>query len=103
MTTKYTVSIHDTAQKNIVPIPSEEVLKMYSCGPTVHDYAHIGNFRYFVMVDCLKKVRTLTNLGFNSVSINMVTVGRLRTSIDEDTRNIPMGLKKIMPDIKAIQ
>ena len=32
----------------------------------------------------------------------MVTVGRLKTSIDEDTRNIPMGLKKIMPDIKAI-
>ena len=32
----------------------------------------------------------------------MVTVGRLRISIDEDTRNIPMGLKKIMPDIKAI-
>ena len=32
----------------------------------------------------------------------MVTVGRLRTSIDEDTRNILMSLKKIMPDIKAI-
>jgi cysteinyl-tRNA synthetase len=30
-------------------------VKMYSCGPTVYDYAHIGNFRTFVTVDFLRR------------------------------------------------
>ncbi len=30
-------------------------VKMYACGPTVHDYAHIGNFRTFVFVDLLRR------------------------------------------------
>ncbi|HTE48611.1 MAG TPA: class I tRNA ligase family protein, partial [Candidatus Paceibacterota bacterium] len=32
-----------------------EVL-MYTCGPTVHDYAHIGNYRAYVFADTLKRV-----------------------------------------------
>jgi cysteinyl-tRNA synthetase len=36
--------------------PSEDKLvRMYSCGPTVYDYGHIGNFRTFVMVDLLRR------------------------------------------------
>lgn len=35
----------------------------YSCGPTVYDYAHVGNFRAFLMYDILK--RWLTYLGFD--------------------------------------
>jgi cysteinyl-tRNA synthetase len=30
-------------------------VKLYTCGPTVYDYAHIGNFRYFVFVDLLRR------------------------------------------------
>jgi len=30
-------------------------VKLYTCGPTVYDYAHIGNFRYFVFVDVLRR------------------------------------------------
>ena len=36
--------------------PSEDKLvRMYSCGPTVYDYGHIGNFRTFIMVDLLRR------------------------------------------------
>lgn len=36
--------------------PSEDKLvRMYSCGPTVYDYGHIGNFRTFVMIDLLRR------------------------------------------------
>ncbi len=32
------------------PVSGDEV-RMYSCGPTVYDYAHIGNFRSFLFAD----------------------------------------------------
>jgi cysteinyl-tRNA synthetase len=37
-----------------VPLRAAEV-KMYTCGPTVYDYAHIGNFRTFVFQDILRR------------------------------------------------
>src|SRR5918911_3888945 len=32
-----------------------QTVRMYTCGPTVYDFAHIGNFRTFVFVDLLRK------------------------------------------------
>ena len=37
------------------PIDAGKV-KMYSCGPTVYDFAHIGNFRAYIVADLLKRV-----------------------------------------------
>jgi cysteinyl-tRNA synthetase len=36
------------------PLEDNEV-RMYSCGPTVYDYGHIGNFRTFIAVDILRR------------------------------------------------
>jgi len=36
------------------PLQDNEV-RMYSCGPTVYDYGHIGNFRTFIAVDILRR------------------------------------------------
>src|SRR5690348_2359023 len=36
------------------PLKSGEA-KVYTCGPTVYDYAHIGNFRAFVFEDLLRR------------------------------------------------
>src|SRR6185369_11607376 len=33
----------------------DNTVRMYSCGPTVYDFAHIGNFRTFTFVDLLRK------------------------------------------------
>jgi len=33
----------------------DNLVRMYACGPTVYDFAHIGNFRYFVAVDVLRR------------------------------------------------
>src|SRR5580765_4833199 len=33
----------------------DNTVRMYTCGPTVYDFAHIGNFRTFVFVDLLRK------------------------------------------------
>ena len=34
---------------------SDNTVRMYTCGPTVYDFAHIGNFRTFTFVDLLRK------------------------------------------------
>src|SRR5258708_20579621 len=49
--------LHNTLSGKIeefVPRRAGEV-KMYTCGPTVYDYAHIGNFRTFVFQDILRR------------------------------------------------
>ena len=33
----------------------ENIVKMYTCGPTVYHYAHIGNLRTYIMEDVLEK------------------------------------------------
>ena len=52
------------------PINSGEV-GMYTCGPTVYDYAHLGNFRTFIFEDLLK--RWLIHLGYSVKHIMNIT------------------------------
>ena len=63
--------------EDFVPIdPAGKVVTFYSCGPTVYDYAHIGNFRSFLNADLLR--RTLELHGFEVVHImNMTDVGHM--------------------------
>jgi cysteinyl-tRNA synthetase len=44
-----------TKKKEKFTFPSGREILYYTCGPTVHDYAHIGNFRTFVVQDILKR------------------------------------------------
>src|SRR5215510_7171834 len=51
------LKLHNTLSgktEPFVPMVAGEV-KMYTCGPTVYDYAHIGNFRTFVFQDILRR------------------------------------------------
>jgi len=51
------IQVHNTLSGKVepfVPLKSGEV-HMYTCGPTVYDYAHIGNFRTFVFQDILRR------------------------------------------------
>ena len=57
------------------PINSDRIT-MYNCGPTVYDYAHIGNFRSFLMADLLRRVLELN--GYNVVQVmNITDVGHM--------------------------
>jgi len=55
-----------------VPLVAGEV-KMYTCGPTVYDYAHIGNFRTFVFQDILRRYLKQRGLKLNHV-MNLTAV-----------------------------
>ena len=52
-------------------LPSNDPVKLYTCGPTVYDYAHIGNFRTYVFEDLLKRV--LLFLGYSVHHVMNIT------------------------------
>jgi cysteinyl-tRNA synthetase len=59
-------------RKKEVFIPLEkDVVKMYTCGPTVYNHAHIGNFRAYIFEDQLK--RYLKYKGFNVTQVMNLT------------------------------
>src|ERR1700682_2155222 len=45
----------------------DNTVRMYTCGPTVYDYAHIGNFRTFTFVDLLRKWLRISGFGLDHV------------------------------------
>ena len=60
-----------TRKKEIFRPMDEKLVRFYSCGPTVYDYAHIGNFRAYVCVDLLK--RSLRYKGYNIMHVMNIT------------------------------
>ncbi|MCL2796868.1 MAG: cysteine--tRNA ligase [Firmicutes bacterium] len=61
---------------------SDKVVTMYSCGPTVYNYAHIGNLRTYVFMDLLR--RGLRYNGFKlRGAMNITDVGHLLSDGDE--------------------
>jgi cysteinyl-tRNA synthetase len=66
---------------------------MYSCGPTVYDYQHIGHMRTYVGSDIL--VRTLKANGFNVLHVmNITDVGHLVSDADTGEDKMEKGAKK---------
>ncbi len=70
-----------------------KLVTLYSCGPTVYDYAHIGNFRTYTMTDVL--VRTLTYLGYQVKYVSNITdVGHLVSDSDTGEDKLEKGAKR---------
>ena len=62
--------------EEIVPIESAKI-RMYSCGPTVYRYIHIGNLRTFTMADWLR--RAFEYRGYEVIHVKNITdVGHMR-------------------------
>jgi len=73
-----TVRLYNTLTRQKEPlIPLEPgVVRIYSCGPTVYRYVHIGNLRTFMLPDLLR--RTLEYLGYHTEQVmNITDVGHL--------------------------
>jgi len=68
-------------------------VKIYSCGPTVYGYAHIGNMRSYIFADILK--RTLIRNGYLiNHTINLTDFGHLTDDGDAGEDKIMKGLKR---------
>ena len=58
-------------------------VRMYNCGPTVYDYAHIGNFRAFVFADVLRRFLELAGYSVTQV-MNITDVGHMTEDTSAD-------------------
>lgn len=71
----------------------ENKVGMYTCGPTVYSYAHIGNLRTYIMEDVLEK--TLRMLGYNVTRVmNITDVGHLSSDADTGEDKMVKSAKK---------
>jgi cysteinyl-tRNA synthetase len=63
------IQLHNTLSGKVEPfIPQKPgEVRMYTCGPTVYDYAHIGNYRTFVFQDILRRFLKLRGFKLNHV------------------------------------
>ena len=70
-----------------------DIVKMYTCGPTVYHFAHIGNLRSYIMEDVLEKY--LRYLGYNVKRVmNITDVGHLTSDADEGEDKMLKGAKR---------
>ena len=68
-------------------------VKMYTCGPTVYHYAHIGNLRTYIMEDVLEKY--LRYLGYEVTRVmNITDVGHLASDADTGEDKMLKGAKR---------
>ncbi len=75
-----------------VPRDSENV-KMYTCGPTVYHYAHIGNLRSYIMEDVLEKALRYEGFGVKRV-MNITDVGHLASDADTGEDKMLKGAQR---------
>ena len=75
-------------------IPYEKgIVKMYTCGPTVYHFAHIGNLRTYIFEDILEK--TLNYVGYNvKRCMNITDVGHLTSDSDSGEDKMLKGAKR---------
>lgn len=72
---------------------NSECVTMYTCGPTVYHFAHIGNLRTYIMEDILEK--TLRYLGYNvKRCMNITDVGHLTSDADSGDDKMVNSAKK---------
>ena len=68
-------------------------VKMYTCGPTVYHFAHIGNLRTYIMEDVLEKY--LGYVGYNvHRAMNITDVGHLSSDADTGEDKMLKGAKR---------
>ncbi|MCI8445088.1 MAG: cysteine--tRNA ligase [Bacilli bacterium] len=89
------MKLYNTLSGKIEPfVPLEEgKVKMYTCGPTVYHYAHIGNLRNYIMEDILEK--TLRYIGYEVTRVmNITDVGHLSSDADTGEDKMLKGAKR---------
>ena len=87
--------IYNTLNRKVEEfIPHEEgKVKMYTCGPTVYHFAHIGNLRTYIFEDILEK--SLKFLGYDvSRCMNITDVGHLTSDSDSGEDKMLKGAKR---------
>ncbi len=89
------IYLNDTLTKEkrkFEPLKQGEV-SMYNCGPTVYNYAHIGNLRSYVFADILRRTFEYNGYKVNQV-INITDIGHLSSDNDDGEDKMTKALKR---------
>lgn len=90
-----TLQLYDTYTRSIrefVPLDPPKV-GLYTCGPTVYNYAHIGNLRTYIFEDILRRVLSLNGYVVNHV-MNITDVGHLVSDGDFGEDRMEKGTRR---------
>lgn len=87
--------LYNTLTKNVEEfVPREEgVVKLYTCGPTVYHYAHVGNLRCYIFEDILQKGLEFLNYDVIRV-MNITDVGHMTSDGDTGEDKMAKGAKR---------
>ena len=90
------IKLHNTYTQRIEPlkpINTDGVVRMYCCGPTVYNYAHIGNLRTYIFEDILRKSIIRAGLKIRHV-MNITDVGHLTSDADSGDDKMLLAAEK---------
>ena len=79
-------------REDFIPLEPGKV-KMYTCGPTVYHFAHIGNLRTYIMEDVLEKYLNYSGMKVRRV-MNITDVGHLSSDADTGEDKMLKGAKR---------
>ncbi len=81
------------AARPFAPLAAGGEVGLYTCGPTVYDYQHIGNFRTFLFEDVLKRVLEWNGYRVRHV-MNITDVGHLTSDADTGEDKMEKGARR---------
>ena len=89
------MKLYNTLTRNkdeFAPLHGDEV-RIYSCGPTVYTYAHLGNLRTYVFMDILRRVLKYNGYKLRH-AMNITDVGHLVSDEDEGEDKMIKGARE---------
>ncbi len=89
------IKLYNTLTKQLEELKpiTPGVVKMYTCGPTVYYYPHIGNMRAYIFMDSLRRVIKYNGLNVLGV-MNVTDVGHLTSDSDSGDDKMELSAKK---------
>lgn len=90
-----TLQLFDTYERKVRPFEPLEPGKvgLYCCGPTVYNFAHIGNLRTYLFEDLLRRVLLANGYDVNHI-VNITDVGHLTSDGDTGDDKMELGSKR---------
>jgi len=90
-----------TRKKEIFKPLKKSQVRIYTCGPTVYSYQHIGNLRSYIFADILRKVLEYNSYKVKQI-INVTDVGHLTSDQDEGEDKMEKAAKRERKTAKEI-
>lgn len=96
--TNSTLRLYDTYRRGVYPFSAitakqDNHVSLYACGPTVYDYAHVGNLRSYLFVDILRRTLEFNGYELNHV-MNITDVGHLTSDADQGEDKMEKGARR---------